>query len=526
MILRQRSWLRWVLIGHVIGYWVTTAAQEQPQVIRSETVAVVVDAVVRDQRGRLLQCLTKSDFSLTEDGSRQEIVGFQPVGSVECSGLPPTPNAQGQLGLATSTPPPITAIVFEELGPEARGAAFRSAQVFIRERRRPGEFVAIFALDFALHSITPYTRDPDALLEGVRRAAMRPGCPETTAGAIANADAGTSCQGGGTGDVKVKATIAGVQEVVRTLAPFPGRKNVLIFSEGFRVSTAESAIERLEALITTANQYGVTLHTIDAVGLRTADGRQSTRQRLSSYIGSDTSGRGLVTSSEDPNALLASDPTVALARLAHGTGGEFVENTNALDNAVRRLTDEMGSYYQLSYRPTSQSQDGRYRRIALSVSVPGAVVRTRSGYFANSDRKRDVPVVTTADSAPHLILDSGATLREFDMVTTIRHTDRGVEVAVTLPATGLTFREAEGRFEAGVTILIRVLARDKKLLTGTSETLGLNGLIEGVAAARARSLALTRTLPVNGADRIEIIAYDVLGRKASVERYPLRKGRL
>jgi VWFA-related protein len=501
------------------GRYRSFAVQDGSQAFRTEAVGVVVDAVVRDAHGRLLRCLSKSDFSVTEDGKEQQIQGFELVGSHACGDPPSNASERKPVAMEATTPPQVTAIVFEELGSDARAAAFRAAQVFVRDRRLETEFVGVYTLDLAIHTIVPYTRDQAALLDGVRRAAMRPGCPEAVTGIIANADAGPYCDGGGTGERKGNATISGLQSVVRTLALLPGRKNILLFSEGFRISTADSAIDRLENLIAASNQRGVTFHTIDAVGLRAVDGRQETRQRLSKYVGGPDTPGVLTPGKEDANALLTLDPTAALARLADGTGGEFVEDTNDLDAAVRQLTGEMHDYYRLSYRPTDQMSNRRYRHIAVKVSVPGAVVRTRSGYSVDSERGRDAPLLQPSSVAPHLILDSATAPHDFEMTTSLHSTGRELEVRASVAATGLTFREADGHFEGAVTILARAIGQDKKVLAAASDSFALKGPSEGLAAARTRTIQFAKALSVKNARTVEIVAYDVLGQRASVERH-------
>jgi VWFA-related protein len=510
-----------LLVLSAVGRAVSTGSQNGAQRFRAEAVGVLVDAVVRDSHGHPLRCLSKSDFSITEDGIQQQIEGFESVGAQDCGNTPPNSSEVRPVALPATLPPAVTAIVFEELGPDARAAAFRAAQAFVRERRLESEFVGVFTLDFAIHTIVPYTRDQAALLDAVRRAAMRPGCPEAVAGLITNADGGSTCGGGSISEAKVKATLFGLQAVVRTLAALPGRKNILLFSEGFRISTAESAVDRFEGMIEAANQRGVTFHTIDVVGLRTIDGRQATRQRLSTYTAGEIGAGGLATTKEDANALLALDPTAALARLAVATGGQFVSSTNDIDGAVRQLAGEMHDYYQLSYQPTKQSSDARYRRVAVKVSVPGAVVSTRSGYYAGGDRGRDVHVLSFADVAPHLTLDAGTTPRDFEMSTSLDRTGRDVEVRASVPAAGLTFVTTDGRFQAGVTILARAVGPDQNVLAAASDTLALSGPSEGLPGARARTLRFTKTLALKGARTVEVVAYDIVGRRASVERFDL-----
>ena len=48
----------------------------------------------------------------------------------------------------------------------------------------------------------------------------------------------------------------------------PGRKNIVLFSEGFNVSTQDNAIDIFRRLTSGANQATVTFHSIDAAGPR------------------------------------------------------------------------------------------------------------------------------------------------------------------------------------------------------------------------------------------------------------------
>jgi VWFA-related protein len=530
-ILRCRPWspspattllLLLVLLIVALNRLWAFSVQDSTQLFRSEAIGVVVDAVVRDAHGRFLRCLSKRDFRVTEDGKEQQIEGFEFVAAAACGSATSTSGEEKSVAEEVITSSPVTAIVFEELGPEARAAAFRSAQVFVRERMLETEFVGVFTLDFAIHTIVPYTRDRAAALEGIRQAAMRPGCPQRVNGLITGADEAVSCAGE-IGEAKVKATLAGLQAVVRTLSALPGRKNVLLFSQGFTISTAESANDRLEQLIAVGNQRGVTFQAIDAVGLRAVDGRQATRQRLSSYTGGANGAGGLVTTKEDPNALLGMDPTATLDRLADGTGGEFVHDTNDLENAIRQLAGEMHEYYRLSYRPSDQSSTRREHRIAINVSLPGAVVRTRTAYYTGPERDREAHVLGPAEVSPHLILDSGSTFYDFEMKTALNGTGRNVEVRASVPAAGLTFRSDAGRFGAAVTVLARAIGRDKNVIASASDSFTLSGPTEGLPAARDRTIQFAKTLTVKNAATIEVIAYDVLGRRASVERHDVSR---
>ena len=70
-----------------------------------------------------------------------------------------------------------------------------------------------------------------------------------------------------------------------------------------------------------------------------------------------------------------------------------------------------------------------------------------------------------------------------------------------------------------MTILARAIGQDKKVLAAASDSFALKGPREGLAAARARTIQFAKALSVKNARTVEIVAYDVLGQRASVERH-------
>jgi VWFA-related protein len=66
--------------------------------------------------------------------------------------------------------------------------------------------------------------------------------------------------------------------------------------------------------------------------------------------------------------------------LAADTDGISVINTNNIDGALRRIVDDLSSYYLMGYYTTNTKLDGRFRSITVRVKRPGATVRARKGY--------------------------------------------------------------------------------------------------------------------------------------------------
>ncbi len=68
--------------------------------------------------------------------------------------------------------------------------------------------------------------------------------------------------------------------------------------------------------------------------------------------------------------------------LAGNTDGIAVVNSNDLDLGLRRISDDLTSYYLLGYYSTNSKLDGRFRSLKVKVKQPGIEVRARRGYRA------------------------------------------------------------------------------------------------------------------------------------------------
>ena len=71
-----------------------------------------------------------------------------------------------------------------------------------------------------------------------------------------------------------------------------------------------------------------------------------------------------------------------LRNLASATDGIAVLNSNDIDAGLRRVVDDLTSYYLIGYYSTNTRLDGRFREVRVGVKRPGVSVRTRRGYLA------------------------------------------------------------------------------------------------------------------------------------------------
>ena len=91
----------------------------------------------------------------------------------------------------------------------------------------------------------------------------------------------------------------------------------------------------------------------------------------------------------------------ALRFLADDTDGTSVINTNNIDGALRRIVDDLSSYYLMAYYATNTKLDGRFRSITVRVKRDGVRVRARKGYrgYTSAELSRGGTAPAPPDSA-------------------------------------------------------------------------------------------------------------------------------
>jgi Ca-activated chloride channel homolog len=126
------------------------------------------------------------------------------------------------------------------------------------------------------------------------------------------------------------------------------KKVVLVVTDG----EDNSSRETLERLVRTAQQYEVIVYAVGLLG------------------------------NEKP--AVAARAKRDLDALTASTGGRawYPEALAEVDSIASQIAHEIRNQYIIGYSPADQTADGSYRRIRVEVDAPGAVVRTRAGYYA------------------------------------------------------------------------------------------------------------------------------------------------
>lgn len=139
----------------------------QQPMFRASTTVIDVDVVVQDRDGKFVQGLEADDFQVFEDGKRQDIEQFYFVshdpaaGALPESGIAPQTSERGRR---------VFMFFFDEggLAPDSMMRIQKGVETFITERMGPGDLGGVF-VGGALHQ-NRVSADRNALLVGVRSA--------------------------------------------------------------------------------------------------------------------------------------------------------------------------------------------------------------------------------------------------------------------------------------------------------------------------------------------------------------------
>ena len=433
--------------------------QERPpdDVVRVTTNLVQVDVVVLDKDGRQVTNLRPEDFEVSEDGKRKPIMNFLYVAADEgrtteskpSDEAPPAdkdiPSGPG-MGIRAEELRRTIAFVVDDLGLsfESIGFVRESLKKFVEEQMQPGDQVAIIRTSGSvgvLQQVTTNKQQLSSAIEQIKYYPMgRNGTSpfQVSTGAVSQ-DA--LMEGGREKadfeefrqDIFAVGTIGILDYVVSGLGDLPGRKAVMLVSEGFKIHTSQGRSERvldaIKRLADQCNRASAVVYTIDVRGLQPLTMSATDRPFINPYAGDIENlppiGAGPAATANRPKRLKSDSARVTIATnseraeldsvaafrqldslmnqrnaeffesqsvlsyLAQQTGGLYLQNHNNLASGIQRLMEDQKGYYLIGYRPDESTIDvstGRRRPLKVSVKVKGSglTVRTRSGFYGVS----------------------------------------------------------------------------------------------------------------------------------------------
>jgi VWFA-related protein len=473
--------------------------------------------------------------------------------------------------------PAATALVFDALSSEAIAMCQKAATNYLPRNGATGARIGVFVTEPTVRMLQSYTDDPNKVRLAVRR--VQPtttlskenqreqvdqlrerreqlaSFAETSTGAVAGNNPTGQGVAGNIGALETErrlvrsqlqmvqafdtmdrdhrgySTTSALFAVVQSLVEMPGRKTLVFFSEGLPASPALQS--QLRTVIDAANRSNISVYAIDANGLRVLSATDDVKREIDdaakvrmhqlSGTGADMADEPLTRAVERAEDLLKFNSQGGLARLSEETGGFLIRDTNDLRSAFQRIDEDIRFHYLLTYAPTNQSFDGKWRAISVKVKRPGMEIYARKGYRA----LRSVPIMPVLDYEAQAIaaLDAQTPPRAFPFTTSVLsfpESDRpGLSpLLVRVGTDAITFDQdaSTGRYAGDAAVVVRFKNASGEIVEKVSQQYHVAGRIAEIAAAKQGEILFYRQPVLTpGVYTVETAVTDTVGGRASVK---------
>lgn len=412
-------------------------------VVRISTNLIQIDVTVTDKNGNLVTDLTPEDFELFENGEKQSISNFtlvkRSVGNVQfgTGAAPGSGNTAIPIPIKSSEVRRTLAIVVDDLNMSFSGIYYtrKALNKFVDEQMQPDDLVAVIRTGGSVGALQQFTSDKRVLHAAIEKIRWNPlaGTFDSLSSVGQNANdisdrfareaelASSEKPKTSTlirprdidpsrekNDAKAAAyassdqrafyaqtSLGAVKYIISGMTKLPGRKVMMLFSDGVGVGTdpskskISSAFSYLQDVADFANRSTVVVYTFDTKGMRSMSigASDSTYEIIDGH-------RGL---KEQERTRDFRDSQDGLAYFANQTGGKALLNSDNFNGGLQRALDEQASYYLLGYVPDVDTFDPnkrKFNKLEVKVKRPGLRVSYRSGFFSNNPDSGQKPALT------------------------------------------------------------------------------------------------------------------------------------
>ena len=418
----------------LISFFPLTAQQpsatppKDDQVVKISTALIQIDVTVTDGNGKIVTGLAPADFEIFENGVRQNISNLSFISktaggasivsdkaATEDPAMAPRPIMAGQVRRTI-------AIVVDDLNLSFASIYYtrQALEKFVDRQMDAGDLVAIIRTGGGVGALQQFTSDKRILHAAIDKIRWNPASnvdpippvesdgqditertrleTNALASAIGAKISGRQRPNLTTDKAKdynqsknqkefedgVKAvnSLNAVKYVIEGMNELPGRKSMMMFSDGLRVgsestlSRTDSVLARLRTIADIAYRSSVVVYTFDTRGMQSLDYQASDNttemhekirdEKIAERIANFKAGQD------------------GLAYFAAQTGGKSLFNSNDISGGLQRVLDEQTGYYLIGYIPDSETFDPikrKFNKLEVKVKRPGLKVSYRSGFF-------------------------------------------------------------------------------------------------------------------------------------------------
>ena len=420
------------------------------QVRESVTVNVVeVPVSVVDSSGNPVRGLTAANFELYDNGTKRDINAFDKIDFASSESLsaisPLNPNARRQF------------MLLFDLGyasPSALARAQEAARKFIKENVQPRDLVAVGTIEpqRGFRLLTAFTTDRplieaamadpgqfrgnDPLQITNNTEAFKPSegnssDPTTGRGATGNAAAAAEEERETAGRLqkvneqlvraKIDRQIDALGQLAKTLRAVPGRKQIILLSEGFDPKYIEGRDVRAgqEAFGENEQVLRGQSYNVDSDARFGNTTSINTLDRMAQYFKQsdvvlnaiDIQGVRVQNTVQEGATINSNDGLFLLSR---PTGGELFKNANDVTTNFQRMLKSQEVVYVLGFNAPTQKPGAFHNLKVKLVNVPGsAKVSYRAGYYETGGESAQERQLSNAEIIVNDIPQSDVHLNAF-----------------------------------------------------------------------------------------------------------------
>jgi VWFA-related protein len=447
---------------------------------------VVETVVVKDKQGNLITGLTGQDFAITEDGAPQKITFCEHQDlAANASPLPVPPPGSEELKLykrlartqvTPETPDSeryknrrLLALYFDMsvMRPADQLRALSAAEQFLRTQMTTVDLVAILRYQGgSVDILQDFTGDRNKLLSILQTLIVGEGQGSVeTIDDASSADTGAAF-GQDDSEFNVFNTdrqLSALQTAAKMLGQLNEKKSLIYFASGLRLNGIDNQAQ-LRATVDAAIKAGVSFWPVDARGLVAEAPLGDATRGSPGNSGMYTGAAALATTT---NFQQSQDTLFALAG---DTGGKALFDNNDLTRGIVQAQEAISDYYILGYYTSNKVQNGRFRRVKVSLTNDSSANLTyRQGYYADKLFSRFTAVDKERQLEDALMLDDPIT--ELSIAMEIDHfqlnrAEYFVPIVVKIPGRELALAKRGGAEHT----LIDFVGEIKDLVGGTTVT--------------------------------------------------------
>jgi VWFA-related protein len=509
------------------------AGQQDNYVFKANAELVLTNVVARDAKtGQVVQGLKQEDFTVLENGKRQQISTFDfqsaematPLNEATVSGLAADVNASGTKAAVVARPEDLRnhrlIVMFFDLTsmqPEDLDRCVKAARDFLTNKMQPADLVALVSLGDTLKVDQDFTADKAVLANevGIYNGTEGQGFAQ---GASANSNPAEDATGytpdeSEYNDLNTDRELFALRAIAKSLEKISVKKSLLYFSGGISRDGIENQAS-LRAATNAAVRANLSIYSVDTRGL------QAISPLGDASVGS-TRGSGAFNGAALTNNMSQNFASQeVMTTLSSEKGGKAFFDSNDFAPAFAQVQKDTSAYYAIGFHSSNPARDGKYRKLSIKVNRPGLKLEYRQGYYAPADFKHSGREDRERELDEQLASDLPATDMAVYLDAMYFRLDENrfyVPVSLIVPGSQIPFVKGGDKDKATLDVIGEVIDEVKRPIGNARETVKLN--LDPTLQARHKNIEYTTSfnLPPGKYHLKFVIRENQTGRMGSFE---------